>query len=544
MRIPILAVVAVACVVAAGVWGRSARRLQRVARRVEGEFGARPTPRSSPGPRPQGRPHDGALLRHRRRPRRRRHPRQPGHRVFTLVLIPVVISMIFSRNFVKEARLEQNRTELERRAQEVLVQDELAPAPLGRPAGPRRPARHRRVRARPGLPGRHRADGRRLLRRRSRRPDRIAAVIGDVTGHGIDPSITAFQAKYLLRVFLRQYRDPAQALEELNAQMSAIGRPEEFISLCVVVFDTEAGTLRLRVGRAPGGVAVARPRRQPAAADRPAADARPARPATTPGRSRSTPNDLCSSTPTGWPRPATASQLFGEERIANTSAPRPRRGRPTCCARRCSRRPATSPPGRSPTTSPSWPIRRSLSSSRRRRHGPARAGAARRPRPGRGNLDKGADKLAAQHKLFVRDRIDLLRRPRLVRRGRPAGQRPRPTTCPPTAWSPASGAVDGRPVCVMANDPTVKAGSWGARTVEKIVRLTEHALRDELPGVLAGRLGRGAHHRPGRAVPRPPRRRADLLQPGAAVRAGAAGLLPVRAVGGRRCVHPERSATS
>ena len=43
------------------------------------------------------------------------------------------------------------------------------------------------------------------------------------------------------------------------------------------------------------------------------------------------------------------------------------------------------------------------------------------------------------------------------------------------------GEVDGRPVCVMANDPTVKAGSWGARTVEKIVRLTEVALRDELP---------------------------------------------------------------
>ena len=33
----------------------------------------------------------------------------------------------------------------------------------------------------------------------------------------------------------------------------------------------------------------------------------------------------------------------------------------------------------------------------------------------------------------------------------------------------------------MANDPTVKAGSWGARTVEKIIRLTELALRDELP---------------------------------------------------------------
>jgi acetyl-CoA carboxylase carboxyltransferase component len=34
---------------------------------------------------------------------------------------------------------------------------------------------------------------------------------------------------------------------------------------------------------------------------------------------------------------------------------------------------------------------------------------------------------------------------------------------------------------VMANDPTVKAGSWGARTVEKIIRLTEFALVHELP---------------------------------------------------------------
>jgi acetyl-CoA carboxylase carboxyltransferase component len=43
------------------------------------------------------------------------------------------------------------------------------------------------------------------------------------------------------------------------------------------------------------------------------------------------------------------------------------------------------------------------------------------------------------------------------------------------------GLVDGRPAIVVANDPTVKAGSWGARTVEKIVRATEAALREELP---------------------------------------------------------------
>jgi len=43
------------------------------------------------------------------------------------------------------------------------------------------------------------------------------------------------------------------------------------------------------------------------------------------------------------------------------------------------------------------------------------------------------------------------------------------------------GRVDGRPVCVMANDSTVKAGSWGARTVEKILRIQERAERLRVP---------------------------------------------------------------
>src|SRR5690606_2571380 len=43
------------------------------------------------------------------------------------------------------------------------------------------------------------------------------------------------------------------------------------------------------------------------------------------------------------------------------------------------------------------------------------------------------------------------------------------------------GTVDGRPVVVVANDPMVKAGSWGARTVEKIVRATEVALAEQVP---------------------------------------------------------------
>src|SRR3954453_15972321 len=41
--------------------------------------------------------------------------------------------------------------------------------------------------------------------------------------------------------------------------------------------------------------------------------------------------------------------------------------------------------------------------------------------------------------------------------------------------------IGGRTVALMANDPTVKAGSWGAKTVEKILRIQERALRLEVP---------------------------------------------------------------
>lgn len=43
------------------------------------------------------------------------------------------------------------------------------------------------------------------------------------------------------------------------------------------------------------------------------------------------------------------------------------------------------------------------------------------------------------------------------------------------------GKINGQTVCVMANDSTVKAGSWGKRTVEKIIRIQETALNLEVP---------------------------------------------------------------
>src|SRR5713226_3784513 len=45
------------------------------------------------------------------------------------------------------------------------------------------------------------------------------------------------------------------------------------------------------------------------------------------------------------------------------------------------------------------------------------------------------------------------------------------------------GRISGRLVALMANDSTVKAGSWGRRTVEKIVRIQEQALKLRCPMV-------------------------------------------------------------
>ncbi|MGH9296754.1 MAG: acyl-CoA carboxylase subunit beta, partial [Acidimicrobiales bacterium] len=97
-----------------------------------------------------------------------------------------------------------------------------------------------------------------------------------------------------------------------------------------------------------------------------------------------------------------------------------------------------------------------------------------------GNIAKGRSKLDAQHKLFVRDRLALLLdEGSFVEEGLLANALA--TDLPADGVITGQGRVEGRPVCVMANDPTVKAGSWGARTVEKIVRLTEFALKHELP---------------------------------------------------------------
>ncbi|MFN0029388.1 MAG: PP2C family protein-serine/threonine phosphatase [Acidimicrobiales bacterium] len=161
-----------------------------------------------------------------------------------LLAAPAVASLVIGRGFARQARISQDRWQLERKAEETLEQDELAPKRWAERLAPETlPALAgfeigRVYQAGTGMMAGDFYDVYPLSR------GRLAVVIGDVTGHGIEASITAFQAKYLLRVFLNNYRDPAQALEELNKQLSSHDRAEEFISMCAVVLDPRAQTLR------------------------------------------------------------------------------------------------------------------------------------------------------------------------------------------------------------------------------------------------------------------------------------------------------------
>ena len=98
-----------------------------------------------------------------------------------------------------------------------------------------------------------------------------------------------------------------------------------------------------------------------------------------------------------------------------------------------------------------------------------------------GGAEKYHAKLAEQNKLFVRERLTLLldSADEFVEEGllvnALAGD------LPADGVVTGVGTIDGRPVAVMANDATVKAGSWGARTVEKIIRIIELARKHEIP---------------------------------------------------------------
>ena len=98
----------------------------------------------------------------------------------------------------------------------------------------------------------------------------------------------------------------------------------------------------------------------------------------------------------------------------------------------------------------------------------------------------GPDKVARQHeqgKLTARERVAALLDPGsvwleiglLVAYDQYDGQ------APAAGVVTGLGRVEGRPVVVVANDATVKAGSWWPETIKKILRAQEVAMRQRIP---------------------------------------------------------------
>ena len=92
----------------------------------------------------------------------------------------------------------------------------------------------------------------------------------------------------------------------------------------------------------------------------------------------------------------------------------------------------------------------------------------------------GGDRSRLGTKIPVRERLALLLdRDSFVEDGLLASMHKE--RLPADAVITGTGTIDGMQVAVIAHDPTVKAGSWGPRTVEKHIRILERADRDLLP---------------------------------------------------------------
>jgi len=101
-------------------------------------------------------------------------------------------------------------------------------------------------------------------------------------------------------------------------------------------------------------------------------------------------------------------------------------------------------------------------------------------------LGGGADKIERQHrqgKLTARERIALLCDPstRFLEVGLLVAYDQYDGQAPGAGVVTGVGIVDGREVVMVANDATVKAGSWWPETIRKILRAQEIAMRCRIP---------------------------------------------------------------
>ncbi len=167
-----------------------------------------------------------------------------GWYALAFLAVPILATFVLARYAKRDVRHAERQARVEQRANELLTQEDSAPRMWAERLAPRHlPDTHgfsvgTAHQAGSGLMTGDLLDAFRLP------SGHLCSVVGDVTGHGVEASITALQTKFLLRSYLRRYRDPGQALEELNSQMSDFERPEEFVSVCVAIFDEENDTLR------------------------------------------------------------------------------------------------------------------------------------------------------------------------------------------------------------------------------------------------------------------------------------------------------------
>src|SRR5215213_2073537 len=101
----------------------------------------------------------------------------------------------------------------------------------------------------------------------------------------------------------------------------------------------------------------------------------------------------------------------------------------------------------------------------------------------KGDGDERIDKLHRQGKLSARERVSLLcdDESRFLEVGLLVAHDQYDGQAPAAGVVTGIGIVQGRPVVIVANDATVKAGSWWPETITKMLRAQEVAMRCRIP---------------------------------------------------------------
>lgn len=103
-----------------------------------------------------------------------------------------------------------------------------------------------------------------------------------------------------------------------------------------------------------------------------------------------------------------------------------------------------------------------------------------RERIKQGGGEKYRNRVHAQNKLLVRERLNLLFDPGSLREEWIFAECENPELAA-DAMVTGMGKIDGRKVVFLAADPTVKAGSWGGKSVTKMLRMQDLAMKLKLP---------------------------------------------------------------